>query len=121
MSRCEHCQFFEIVMVQGPPPGDRLIAHCRRFPPTAGKPTPLKAEADNPELSHFPLVRAGDWCGEFRQTTTPLRRTSAPTPAKPPSQDMRLVVSSREAAKMLDISERTLFMLSAEGNLPRVQ
>jgi len=32
MSHCEHCQFFEIVMVQGPTPGDRLIGHCHRLP-----------------------------------------------------------------------------------------
>ncbi len=66
MSHCEHCQFFDIQMAQGPTPGDRLIGHCRRFPPTAGKPTPLKSEVDRLELSHFPLVRASDWCGEFR-------------------------------------------------------
>lgn len=53
MSHCEHCQFFEIVMVQGPTPGDRLIGHCHRLPPTAGKPTPLKPEAERAEMSHF--------------------------------------------------------------------
>jgi len=121
MSHCEHCQFFEIEMVRGPTPGDRLIGHCHTLPPTTGKPTPLKPEAERAELSHFPLVKASDWCGEFQQTTTPMRRTSAPAPKERPAPDMRLVVSSREAAKMLDVSERHLHMLSTKGELPRVK
>jgi len=100
MSRCEHCQYFEIVMVQGPTPWDRLIGHCHRFPPTVGKPTPLKAEVERADLSHFPLVKAGEWCGEFQQTTTNLRRSWAPALKERLTQDMRLVVSSREATKM---------------------
>lgn len=120
MSHCEHCQFFKLVMVPGPSPGDRLIGHCQRFPPTAGRPTPLKAEAANPDLSHFPLVKGSDWCGEFTQTTTPMRRLSAPTPTTAPSPDLRLVVSSGEAAKMLDVSEKHLYTLSMKGDLPRV-
>ena len=121
MSRCEHCQFFEIVMIQGPTPGDRLIGHCHRLPPTAGKPTPLKPEAERAELSHFPLVKASDWCGEFQQTTTPMRRLCAPMPKERSTQDMRLVVSTREAAKLLDVSEKHLHMLSTKGDLPRVK
>lgn len=121
MSHCEHCQFFDIVMVQGPTPGDRLIGHCRRYPPRTGRRTPLKAEAEHPKLSHFPLVRGNDWCGEFQRTTTPMRRMSAPEPKKVASQDMRLVVSAGEAADMLGISEKHLYTLSTKGNLPRVQ
>jgi excisionase family DNA binding protein len=122
MSRCEHCQFFQIVMIQGPLPGDRLIGHCRRFPPTMGKITPLKDEVERAEMSPFPLVKASDWCGEFCQTTTSLPRHSAfSTTPKPPVQDMRLVVSAQEAAKMLGISHRTLHGLSAKGQLPAVR
>lgn len=121
MGHCEHCQFFEIVMVQGPTPGDRLIGHCHKLPPTAGRSTSLKAEAQRAELSPFPLVKASDWCGEFQPATTAMRRLSAPAVKEPPSQDMRLVVSAREAAKMLDVSERLLFALTARGEVPRVK
>ena len=121
MSHCEHCQFFEIIMVKGPTPGDRLIGHCHRFPPTTGKPTLLKAEAKQPNLSNFPLVRASDWCGEFRQTTTLMKRASTPEPKESPKYDMRLVVSVREVARMLDVSERYIHMLSTKGDLPKVK
>ena len=121
MSRCEHCQFFDIVMIEGPTPGDRLIGHCRRFPPSPGRRTPLKSDPMPPEPSHFPLVKGNDWCGEFQQTTTPYRRLSAPEKKQPSIQDMRLVVSGGEAAKMLGVSERHLHTLSKKGDLPRVQ
>ena len=121
MSHCEHCQFFDILMVQGPPPGDRLLGYCRRFPPPFGQSKPLKSEPQLSQPSHFPIVRGNDWCGEFQRSTTSMRRLSAPASSKQAADDMRLVVSAREAANMLGISERHLYALSAKGDLPRVR
>jgi excisionase family DNA binding protein len=72
-------------------------------------------------MSHFPLVKASDWCGEFAQATSSLRRLSAPARQRQANEDMRLVVSSREAAEMLSVSERHLHMLSSKGDLPKVR
>lgn len=120
MSYCEHCLFFQIEFVQGPTPGDRLIGHCQGLPPTAGKPTPLKPEAKTAKLSHFPLVKGNDWCGEFQRASSGYRRMSAPEPKKGPLPDRRLVVSSSEAADMLGVSDRHLHRMSVEQDLPRV-
>jgi excisionase family DNA binding protein len=122
MSRCEHCQFFQTLTVQGPNWGDRLIGHCKRFPPTPGRPTPLKDEVTRADLSQFPLVRANEWCGEFRPTTTEFRRTSAFTMSpKPKVQGLRILVSSGEAAKMMGVCEKSLYHLSRSGHLPVVR
>ena len=121
MSYCEHCQFFQVQMVVGPTPGDRLIGHCRRYPPTEGKRTPLKPEAATAEMSHFPLTKGSDWCGEFQQASSPTRRLAAPLQKSQPPPDRRLVVSAREAAKMLGVSDRHLHRLSTEEGLPRVR
>lgn len=51
MSYCQHCQFFQIDIVAGPTPGDYLIGHCRRFPPTAGKPSPQKSKAESADIA----------------------------------------------------------------------
>lgn len=120
MSYCEHCQFFQVEFVPGPPPGDRLIGHCHRYPPTAGKPTPSRPEAKAAELSHFPLVKGNDWCGEFQRASSAYRRMSAPEPKKELLPDRRLVVSTSEAAKMLGVSDRHLHRMSVEEGLPRV-
>ena len=121
MSRCEQCRFFKIVMSQGPTPGDRLIGHCHRLPPRKGKPTPLRDDVGRAEISHFPLVKASDWCGEFQATTSRIERVSGLASKEQPSHDMRLVVSTREAARMLDISERHLHTLSNKGAIPKVK
>lgn len=120
MGNCERCCFFQTVMVEGPTPGDRLMGHCHRFPPPRGRRTPLKSEVGQFRSSAFPLVRASDWCGEFRQTTTPMNRFSAFIANDAEKPDLRLVVSSREAAAMLNISEKHLYTLSTKGDLPRV-
>jgi len=121
MSHCEHCLFFQVVMVEGPTPGDRLLGHCHRFPPPTGRPTPLKGDSVPPEPSHFPLIKGSDWCGEFRQANTDTRRLSASPGTTPQGKDMRLVISSGEAAKLLGISNRTLYSLSESGEVPRVR
>lgn len=120
MHHCEYCCFFEIVTVKGPNPGDRLIGHCHRFPPPSGQRSPRKSDPGPVVLSPFPLVRASDWCGEFRQATAPLRRMVLPNLEKSPQPDWRLLVSAREAAKMLSVSQRHLWQMSAKGELPRV-
>ncbi len=121
MSTCQHCQFFQIKMVTGPTPGDSLIGHCRRFPPTTGKPSPQMRRVEAADMSAFPMTRGSDWCGEFQPSTSPLRRLSATVLKKQPEPDRRLVVSANEAAKMLGVSGRHLHRMSAEAGLPRVQ
>lgn len=121
MSICEHCQYFQVELSEGPLPGDRLVGHCRRFPPTAGRQTPAKHGATKDDVSHFPVVRGKDWCGEFQEATSPYRRMSALADMKEPPSDRRLVVSMREAAAMLDVSIRHLYRMSAVGEIPRTR
>jgi excisionase family DNA binding protein len=49
-----------------------------------------------------------------------MRQMSATIQENCTHPDFRLVVTAQEAAKMLNISDRSLYTLSAKGELPRV-
>lgn len=123
MPICEQCRHFHVLPRIAPPPGDRLLGECRRFPPAA-PPTVISVGSESTPLAMFPLLRAGEWCGEFSEATSRAVVASSPfmrEKSQPISEDKRLLVSAREAAKMLGLSTRTLYTMTARGELKPVR
>lgn len=60
---CYSCLFFRPTADKEDP--DAAVGQCRRRAPEPG-PAPAGSFAGNELLSRWPIVRARDWCGQWR-------------------------------------------------------
>jgi len=123
MPTCEQCRHFRVFLRSARPPGDQLLGECRRFPPTV-PPTVINVGCESTPLAAFPILRAGEWGGEFSEATSRAVVSSSPftrQPAPTAADDRRLLVSAREASKMLGVSERLLWGMTKKGDIQRIR
>jgi excisionase family DNA binding protein len=125
MHRCSHCNFW-FELSEGWSDRSNAIGECRRLPP---KPGHRGASADGKVIScqaEFPVTRTDTWCGEFSSRAAGLgflvpdssvgKAAKSIVPGAPP-----LLFSTREAAKRLQICERTLHSLAKQGAVASIR
>ena len=65
---CDTCRFADVVMVDDVDLGDTPHRVCRRNPPQL-------VALDDSAGTGWPLLHAGDWCGEWSRSVLPVGDT----------------------------------------------